>query len=203
METVVLLPSALVFVLSIWVVIICPESFLASLDGAVVIFHLLIGVLQVFEESHTVGLERISEHWAECFWLQFWQLTLRRGFDWQAIRPIISLNLPTNKPDRIVDLQTWTSGMYWHLSAVKTRQLLMFIHVYFWQLADRHFTSYITYYISLLIIPCITIMWQIKKPWTLNQTGQIWLRLVSNKVSAFKCCHFLRNVNNKCNFVTL
>ncbi len=44
------------------VVIICPESFLASLDGAVVIFHLLIGVLQVFEESHTVGLERISEH---------------------------------------------------------------------------------------------------------------------------------------------
>ncbi len=23
-------------------------------------------------------------------------------------------------------------------------------------------------YISLLIIPCITIMWQIKKPWTLN-----------------------------------
>ncbi len=25
-------------------------------------------------------------------------------------------------------------------------------------------------YISLLIIPCITIMWQIKKPWTLNLT---------------------------------
>ncbi len=24
-------------------------------------------------------------------------------------------------------------------------------------------------YISLLIIPCITIMWQIKKPWTLNK----------------------------------
>ncbi len=28
-------------------------------------------------------------------------------------------------------------------------------------------------YISLLIIPCITIMWQIKKPWTLN-TGSLF-----------------------------
>ncbi len=27
-------------------------------------------------------------------------------------------------------------------------------------------------YISLLIIPCITIMWQIKKPWTLNLVKQ-------------------------------
>ncbi len=27
-------------------------------------------------------------------------------------------------------------------------------------------------YISLLIIPCITIMWQIKKPWTLNLEQQ-------------------------------
>ncbi len=38
---------------------------------------------------------------------------------------------------------------------------------------------------------------------TCRQTRQSRLLLVSNKVSAFKCCHFLRNVNNKCNFVTL
>ncbi len=30
-------------------------------------------------------------------------------------------------------------------------------------------------YISLLIIPCITIMWQIKKPWTLNQKAGVML----------------------------
>ncbi len=29
-------------------------------------------------------------------------------------------------------------------------------------------------YISLLIIPCITIMWQIKKPWTLNLDLYSW-----------------------------
>ncbi len=29
-------------------------------------------------------------------------------------------------------------------------------------------------YISLLIIPCITIMWQIKKPWTLNLEPNVY-----------------------------
>ncbi len=42
-------------------------------------------------------------------------------------------------------------------------------------------------YISLLIIPCITIMWQIKKPWTLNLEQCHYTSCLMVK------CHYYRN----------
>ncbi len=43
-------------------------------------------------------------------------------------------------------------------------------------------------YISLLIIPCITIMWQIKKPWTLNLelNMQSWIWLIITQFGCMK-----------------
>ncbi len=137
METVVLLPSALVFVLSIWVVIICPESFLASLDGAVVIFHLLIGALQLFEESHTVGTGQ--NQWALSRVLLTSVLTTDPPGVWLT-------GDPTNHKPWICQQQTrqdsrFTNMNKWHVltSSLRLKQdsFLMFIHVYFWQLADR------------------------------------------------------------------
>ncbi len=77
-------------------------------------------------------------------------------------------------------MRLWTNWHSWPFTC-KPCCVCEYWSVLRWCWQGRRVTSreeMVTYYISLLIIPCITIMWQIKKPWTLNPL-EYWSTIIT------------------------
>ncbi len=80
---------------------------------------------------------------------------------------------------------TLISPFSYHMYALVLCYLYNLYSYYFALSTERTWFDYI----SLLIIPCITIMWQIKKPWTLNLESLFGLFIDSQLANGEVCLY--------------